>query len=222
MNRQVLIVIAMLSVSGLSWAEEPAFDTEEMVNALEERLRLSAEELERAQPELEKALDEKSQELEKAISQTIEQGFLELDKLSEQLNAASLDAEREIRAFLDSEQYQELRAFLLALDGDAVASVRNELVKQITELLELSRAQIDQLTPIIEDGLRQQGEILQRYAREGEALAQRFKRDYDELAGEMKKRLEESLDSEQIQKLEERQDEIRREMLQKLLPESES
>ena len=69
------------------------FDADKMLSELEQQLQLSSDKLSKLKP----ALDAKSAELKKSISASVENGFMELDALSGQLDTATREAEAKLK-----------------------------------------------------------------------------------------------------------------------------
>lgn len=189
-------------------ASEEKFDSEEMLSEIEKQLHLSQEKLDKLKP----AIDRKSAELKETIHEAVDQGFVQLDEATKNLDKISKDAEKKVQDFLTGEEMQQLKDYLNKVDEDAIREAKEQLVDKMTKLLELSEEQIASLKPIFEDGVQQLGEMLNDLAKEGSASLEKFKQEYETLSKEMHQRLEEQLNSDQLKKLEdynmERKDKI--------------
>ena len=155
------------------------------------------------------ALDVKSEELKKRIHESVDQGFMQLGELSTQLDAASKEAEKQLREALSSEEMQQLKDYLNKIDGDAIKQIRDELVAQLTQFLKLTEDQIAKVKPILEDGFNQLSEMLTRLQQEGGKSLDEFKRQFDSLNEDLKQKLRDNLDGEQIKHLDTHRDELR-------------
>ncbi len=203
--RTLLIAAALATLAAPAQAQQEPFDTENMIDALDERLKLTSEELEKMKP----ALDLKSRELKSSISESLERGFAEFDELSREFDNAAQRVQEQLQDALDSGQMQELRAYLERLDAEALESIRQALLEEMTNALELTQEQIEKLRPILLENLERLSELLRRFAAQTEKSFADFKRDYEQLQEQTRRRLEESLDTTQLEAFEKRQEELR-------------
>jgi DNA repair exonuclease SbcCD ATPase subunit len=205
-------VVALLVQPVRSEMEE--FDTEPMMKELEEKLEVSKEELKKLKP----VLESKSRELKGAINDTVDQGFADMESMAKELEAASEEAGKQLEAALNSDQVKELKAYLARLDKEALEEVRNELVKEMTALLELSEKQVRELEPILKEQLDKMSDLLGRFAKDTGKAYEEFRKEYGKVAEETQKRLEKALDKAQLEKLEKRLEETREKIHKKLFP----
>lgn len=200
------IVLGVTSANCL--ASDEKFDSEKMLTDLEKQLQLSQEELVKLKP----AIDEKSAELKKAIHESVDKGFVQLEEATRKLDAVSKDAEKRVQDFLSSEEMEQLKAYLNRIDEDAIQESKEQIIAELTTLLALTEQQVAKLKPVFEDAMQQLIEMVDKLAKEGRASLKEFKREYQSLSDEMHKRLQEQLDSDQLNKLEdynkERKDKI--------------
>lgn len=187
------------------FAAEREFDAEKMLTELEQQLELSSDKLSKLKP----AIDAKSAELKQSIDASVEQGFMELGALTQQLDAASKEAQSRLKEALSSDEMKQLKAYLSKIDRDAVASIREQLVAELEKLLKLSESQIAKLKPVLEDAFNQLGEMLDRLAQEGARSLEKFKMEYEGLSLDLKQKLAETLDGEQMKSLEMHRAELR-------------
>ena len=92
------------------------FDADKMLSDLESQLKLSSDKLDKLEP----ALDAKSNELKRSIQESVDEGFMQLEGLSGQLEAASKEAEEKLKEALSSEEMQQLKEYLKKMDGEAI------------------------------------------------------------------------------------------------------
>jgi biopolymer transport protein ExbB/TolQ len=198
-------VAALCLLASSVYAETDEFDADKMLSELETQLELSGDKLSQLKP----AIDAKSAELNKSINESVDRGFVELDKLSDQLDAASKDAQKKLQEALSSEEMQQLRDYLKKWDRDAIDKIKEDLAAQLTALLELTEDQISKLKPILEDGFNQLGEMLDRLAREGNKSLEKFKQQYEQLSEDLNQKLKDTLNSDQMKSLETYREELR-------------
>ncbi len=204
--RTLLIAAGVAAlVAAPAQAQEEPFDTEKMIEALDERLKLTHEELEKMKP----ALELKSRELKSSISESLEQGFAEFEELSREFDIAAQRVQEQLQDALDGQEMQELRGYLERLDAEALESIRQALLEEMTNALELTQEQIEKLRPVLLENLERLSELLRRFAAQTEKSFADFRRDYEQLQEQTRRRLEESLDADQIEAFEKRQEELR-------------
>ena len=204
--RTLLIAAGVAAlVAAPAQAQEEPFDTEKMIEALDERLKLTHEELEKMKP----ALELKSQEFRNSISESLEQGFAEFEELSREFDIAAQRVQEQLQDALDGQEMQELRGYLERLDAEALESIRQALLEEMTNALELTQEQIEKLRPVLLENLERLSELLRRFAAQTEKSFADFRRDYEQLQEQTRRRLEESLDADQIEAFEKRQEELR-------------
>ncbi len=183
---------------GPGHASTDEFDAERLISDLEERLKVTSEELDRLKPVIEK----QSRDLKNAIDKRVEQGFVELEAMSEELRASAAEAEARLNDALNSEQIQELKRFLAGLDEEAIEAAREAIVEELTKILELTQEQLERLRPILKEDLTKLSELLSRFARQTEKSFEQFQRDFEALRRESRRKLEDALDADQWQALE--------------------
>jgi len=198
-------VAALCLLASSAYAETDEFDADKMLSELESQLKLSGDKLSQLKP----AIDAKSAELNKSINESVDRGFVELDKLSDQLDVASKEAQEKLQEALSSEEMQQLRDYLKKWDRDAIDKIKQDLAAQLTALLELTEDQISKLKPILEDGFNQLGEMLDRLAREGNKSLEKFKQQYEQLSEDLNQKLKDTLNSDQMKSLETYREELR-------------
>ena len=194
------------------YAEREQFDADKMLSDLETQLNLSGEKLDKLKP----ALDAKSEELKKSIHESVDEGFMQLENLSTQLDAASKEAEAKLKEALSSEEMQQLKEYLNKIDAEAIKQIRDELVAQLTEFLKLTEEQIAKVKPILEDAFNQLAEILDQLVLEGSKSLEKFKGQYDQLNQELNQKLRDTLNSDQIKSLDTHHEELRENIRQAL------
>ena len=91
--------LALIISTTCGWADDEKFNSEQMLNELEKQLQLSQEKLAKLKP----SIDEKSVKLKKAIHESVDKGFVQLEEMTEKLDSVSKDAEQKMQEFLNSE-----------------------------------------------------------------------------------------------------------------------
>ena len=188
-----------------AYADMEEFDTEKMLTDLENQLKLSSEELAKLKP----ALDAKSKELRNSINKSVDRGFVELEALTSQLDAASKEAQAQLKEAFSSEEMQQLRDYLNKIDKEAIKQATDELVAQLTAFLKLTETQILELKPMLEDAFNRLGEMLSKLARQGNMTLEEFKNNYEALSEELRQKMESALDREQIKLFNQHRQELR-------------
>ncbi len=198
-----------LAVALPAQAAQEEFDADKLIGDLEQQLRLKKEEYDRLKPELEQTLSEKSRTLKESIHETVDKGFVELESMTKELSAATEQAEAKLQEALNSEQMQELKDYLGKVDKQAIEQARQELINELTEMMELSAEQIEKIKPVLQDTIDKQSELLRRFVADTERSFDEFRKEYEALGQDTQRRLQEFLDSEQMEKLKKRLEEIR-------------
>ena len=190
----IAISLCTTSVS----AADKEFDSEKILSDLESELKLTSEQTARLKP----AIEEKSAGLKKSMHESIDKGFVELDKLSAKFDKVSRDAEKKAGEILNSEEMLKLKDYLSKIDKKAVKEMKDKAVADLSAVLELTEAQIVKLKPILEDSYNQLGEIFAGLAEEGNKSWDGFKQQYEQLSKDLKDKLQDTLDNNQMKKLE--------------------
>ena len=195
-----------------AFATENEFDSEQILSDLESQLKLSSEQKASLKP----AIDAKSAELKKSLHESIDKGFVQLDKLSETLESVSRDAEKKAEEFLNSEEMNQLKDYLSKIDKKAINEMKDKAVANLSAVLELTEEQMIKLKPVLEDSFAQLGNIFNDLAKEGSRSWEGFKKQYEELSEELQEKLQDTLDREQMKRLE-KYNEEQKEKIQKAL-----
>lgn len=186
------------------YAQTEEFDADKMLAELESQLKLSGDKLSKLKP----TIDAKSAELKQEINASVEQGFVELEKLSGQLDAASEQAQAKLQEALSSEEMQQVRDYLKKWDHEAVERIRADLAAQLAAFLKLTEDQMTSLKPVLEDSFSQLSQMLEQLASEGGKTMEEFKQQYEQLGKELEQKLKDGLNSEQIESLDIHRDEL--------------
>jgi len=195
-----------------AFATENEFDSEQILSDLESQLKLSSEQKASLKP----TIDAKSAELKKSLHESIDKGFVQLDKLSETLESVSRDAEKKAEEFLNSEEMNQLKDYLRKIDKKAINEMKDKAVANLSAVLELTEEQMVKLKPVLEDSFAQLGNIFNDLAKEGSRSWEGFKKQYEELSEELQEKLQDTLDREQMKRLE-KYNEEQKEKIQKAL-----
>ena len=206
------IATLLLLVMTVGHADSSKFNTDKMVADLEKELDLSAEKLEKLRP----ALEDKSREIEKDLEESIDKGYAEMQALSGKLEEASREAEKQLEEVLNSDEVKQLKEYLASIDKEAIREVQEELVNALTEWLEMTEEQIASFKPALEESFRELGELLDTLAKEGEKNLEEFQKQYDDLNNTLREKLDDSLESEQLEKLEQNREELKKKISQEL------
>jgi len=193
-----ITMVALSLFFSYASATEKEFDSEQMLSDIESQLDLNREQLSHLKP----AIDAKSAELKKRIHESIDKGFVQLDELSETLNRLSRDAEKKAAEVLNSDEMDKLKAYLHKIDKKAIAEMKDKAVADFSAFLELTEEQMEKLKPVLEESYTQLAEIFAGFAKEGGRSWEEFKQQYDQFSGDLKEKLQDTLDKKQMEKLE--------------------
>ncbi len=182
-----------------------AIDREKILEALDQKLTLTIEQIEKVKP----IIEQQSQRLKKAIHKVQVQGFLELGSLSKRLEAAAEEALARLTDILTNEQLKKLKALFKKLNETTLEQIRDALVEELMKFLELKRDQFKRLRPIFREELRKRSELLNNFKNAPGRSFDDFKGAYQALQDETLQRLRDGLDTAQINALKERQTELR-------------
>jgi hypothetical protein len=188
----------LISNVGLA-AENETFNTEKMISDLNDKIELSKEQWEKLKP----VLDEKSDELKKSINEYVDKGYIQVEEMSGKLEEVSKDTEKKLEAFLNSEEMQKLKNYLNELDEDAIKEAKDRLVAELSEILALTEEQFSKLRPVMEDSMSQMSEMIEDLADKGGSGWEEFKKQYKTLTDDLKKKLQDTLDKQQMERFEE-------------------
>jgi len=199
---KAMIVLAILCINAVSHAagdESESFSSEKMISDLNAKVELSKEQWEALKP----ALREKSDELKKSINDYVEKGYLQMEEMYRQLQGVSEDTEKKLETFLDSEEMQKLRNYLNQLDDDAIKEAKDKMVAELSAVLALTEEQVSKLKPVLEDSMTQLSNLIEKLAEKGSSGWDEFKNQYRTMTDELKRKLQETLDEQQMERFEE-------------------
>lgn len=197
--RVMMITSLFLLINNVGFAaENETFNTEKMISDLNDKIELSKEQWEKLKP----VLGEKSDELKRSIDEYVDKGYIHMDEMSGKLKEVSKDTEKKLKAFLNSEEMQKLKNYLNELDEEAIKEAKDRLVAEFSEILVLTEEQVDKLKPVLEDSMSQMSEMIQELADRGSSGWEEFKKQYKALTEALKKKLEDTLDKQQMERFE--------------------
>lgn len=189
---------------------EDELHSEKIMAELEKQMDLSREKWEQLKP----VITEKSEELSKQMQDSVDKGFAELDELTKKIETMSKDAEKRVKNILTSEEAMKFREQLEKIDKQAIEKAKNEMVADLNALLELTEEQAEKLKPVLEESIKEMSDMILALSAKGAEDWEKFKKDFDELTSELYDKVNETLDGEQMEKLEEynnkQQEEIKR------------
>jgi hypothetical protein len=174
-----IFILITLSFS-TTFAADKEFDSDQILSDLESQLNLSSEQKASLKP----TIDAKSAELKKSLHESIDKGFIQLDKLSEKLESVSRDAEKKAGEFLNSEEMNKLKDYLSKIDKKAINEMKDSAVANLSAALELTEEQVVKLKPVLEDSFAQLGKIFNDLVKEGSRSWEGVKKQYEDLSEE--------------------------------------
>lgn len=191
------VVLATAAIPVYS-ADSEEFSSEKMISDLEKKMDLTREQWEKLKP----VLDEKSKELSLEMKDSVDRGFAELDKMTKKFDSMSKDAEQKVKDLLNSEEAMKLREHLAKIDQEAIDKAKEEMIAELNGLLELTEEQAKKLQPVLEDSFNQLSDKILGLAEEGTRNWMEFKEEFDKLTQDLYDKVKETLNQEQMQKLE--------------------
>lgn len=194
----VLIFVCFHSSASGENTEE-SLNADKMISELEKQMDLSREKWEELKP----VLEEKSKALSESLKESIEEGVIELNKMAEKLDQMSKDAEQKVKDILTSEEARKFREELSRIDRQALEQAKEKMITDLHDVLELTENQIEELKPVFEESFDTLSQMIQGLAAEGTANWQKFKEDFEAVTKELFEKVQETLDDDQMKKLEE-------------------
>lgn len=195
--RGIALLCLLLFSTKLLYAAEEEFSGEKIMAELEKALKLSNEKMAQMKPEI----DARSEELKKSINGSIDKGFVRMDEWSAQLDEASKRTEKKVREFLTGEEYLKFKTVMSNIDKEAIEETRQQIVTDMTEILELSEQQITELKPMLEEIVAELTSMLESFSQQGISSWKEISREYEGLMSDFRGRIEELLSAEQLNKL---------------------
>ena len=110
----------------------------------------------------------------------------------------------------------QLKDYLSKIDKKAIDEMKDKAIANLSAVLELTEEQMVKLKPVLEDSFAQLGKIFNDLAKEGSRNWEGFKKQYEALSGELQEKLQDTLDREQMKRLE-KYNEEQKEKIQKAL-----
>ena len=192
-----LLVSGMLTVSVQS-ADTEEFNSEKIISELEKQMDLSREKWEQLKP----VIEEKSKEMSEGLKESVDKGYAELDKMTKKFDSMSKDAEKKVKDILSSEEAMKLREQLAKVDKEAIDEAKAKMIAELNALLALTEEQAQKLKPMLEDSFNQISDRVQGLAEEGTENWNEFKEEFEKLTKDLYDKVQETLDDEQLEKLE--------------------
>lgn len=192
-----LLVSGMLTVSVQS-ADTEEFNSEKIISELEKQMDLSREKWEQLKP----VIEEKSKEMSEGLKESVDKGYAELDKMTKKFDSMSKDAEKKVKDILSSEEAMKLREQLAKVDKEAIDEAKEKMIADLNALLALTEEQAQKLKPMLEDSFNQISDRVQGLAEEGTENWNEFKEEFEKLTKDLYDKVQETLDDEQLEKLE--------------------
>lgn len=96
----------------------------------------------------------------------------------------------------------KLREQLAKVDKEAIDNAKKKMIADLNELLALTEEQAQKLQPVLEDSFNQLADKIQELAKEGSKDWTEFKQDFEKMTRDLYDKVRETLDDEQLEKLE--------------------
>lgn len=187
-----------LFVASVQGAEPEEFNSEKIISEIEKKMDLSREKWEQLKPVIEK----KSKEMSEGLKESVDKGYAELEKMTKKFDSMSKDAEQKVKDILSSEEAMKLREQLAKVDKEAIDNAKKKMIADLNELLALTEEQAQKLQPVLEDSFNQLADKIQELAKEGSKDWTEFKQDFEKMTRDLYDKVRETLDDEQLEKLE--------------------
>lgn len=198
---QVTLLSALLIAPVTAMSDE--LDVDQLMKDLERKLQIGQEKYEQLKPELKSALEAKNKELSSSLDTALDHGLTELEKMSEQYEAASKASSEKLQEFMKRDEVTEFRNFLSGLDEEAIRQGRDQLVTKFIEVLELTADQIEAIKPLLREKLEHLGVVVNRYLNEGKNDFEQFRAEFEAASRKNIEKFKEILTPEQFDKYEE-------------------
>lgn len=209
----IVILLGMLSVAFVAvpaFAEREDFESESLLSTLDKKVQLAKKDLAQAGTVLEK----RSQEFLKLIDTEVEEGFVRLDAFTKELNVQVQALREDLSGVLSQQNIQDLKDYFETLDQEVIDSIHDEMIASLAERLDLAADKMEELEPIFREELQARYELLKHALEQGSEQLDEFEQQSEKLWQDMLTRLEDKLDSEQLEELRawrgEMQEKIRR------------
>lgn len=187
-----------LFVVSAQGAEPEEFNSEKIISEIEKKMDLSREKWEQLKP----VIEEKSKEMSEGLKESVDKGYAELEKMTKKFDSMSKDAEQKVKDILSSEEAMKLREQLAKVDKEAIDNAKKKMIADLNELLALTEEQAQKLQPVLEDSFNQLADKIQQLAKEGSRDWTEFKQDFEKMTRDLYDKVRETLDDEQLEKLE--------------------
>lgn len=187
-----------LFVVSVQGAEPEEFNSEKIISEIEKKMDLSREKWEQLKP----VIEEKSKEMSEGLKESVDKGYAELEKMTKKFDSMSKEAEQKVKDILSSEEAMKLREQLAKVDKEAIDNAKKKMIADLNELLALTEEQAQKLQPVLEDSFNQLADKIQQLAKEGSKDWTEFKQDFEKMTRDLYDKVRETLDDEQLEKLE--------------------
>lgn len=187
-----------LFVVSVQGAEPEEFNSEKIISEIEKKMDLSREKWEQLKP----VIEEKSKEMSEGLKESVDKGYAELEKMTKKFDSMSKEAEQKVKDILSSEEAMKLREQLAKVDKEAIDNAKKKMIADLNELLALTEEQAQKLQPVLEDSFNQLADKIQELAKEGSKDWTEFKQDFEKMTRDLYDKVRETLDDEQLEKLE--------------------
>jgi hypothetical protein len=140
--------------------------------------------------------------MSEGLKESVDKGYAELEKMTKKFDSMSKDAEQKVKDILSSEEAMKLREQLAKVDKEAIDNAKKKMIADLNELLALTEEQAQKLQPVLEDSFNQLADKIQQLAKEGSKDWTEFKQDFEKMTRDLYDKVRETLDDEQLEKLE--------------------
>ena len=203
--------IAILLSTTLAYASgDKSLESDTMLSDIEKEVNLPKEELDTLKP----SLDEKSNDFKQSLHDAIDKGFLEFDELLKKFTATSKDIQTKTNELLTSEEAKKLHDYLNKVDKAAIKQAKDSLVAELSALLKLTEEQANKIEPALSKSFSDLSSLLGDFMKSGSDNIDQFRSQFDQITKELKERLQEHLDKEQMETLEKHNQKLKEEIQQ--------
>lgn len=204
------LIVIVVSVA-LSYASgDKSLEPETMLSDIEKEVNLPKEELDTLKP----SLDEKSNDFKQSMHDAVDKGFLEFDELLKKFKATSKDIQAKTNELLTSEEAKKLHDYLNKVDKAAIKQAKDSLVAELSALLKLTEEQAKKIEPVLSESFDDLSTLLGDFMKSGSDNIDQFIIQFDQITKELKEKLQEQLDKEQMDTLQKHNQELKEKVQQ--------
>lgn len=180
-------------------AQKGLFDDGGLFDEIGKGLDDAGKELDNAKP----LIDQKGKDLKKLVDENVKDGFLNLQSINDEIESTVDDLKGELDDVLSDENIKNLESFLDGLDEQALESIKDGILEDLKEQLELTEDQVDKAIPILKSEIDKRGKMLEQFLTDKKKGFKDFKKQSAGLLQETLKSLDDVLTADQLKEFKE-------------------